>query len=217
MNQRRKNSKIQRENAPHRRRRQKRRSVKNRLVGYARVSTNDQELRLQIDALKRAGVSPELIFVDKISGAKAGRPGLTECVGVLQPGDVLVVWRLDRLGRSMSHLLQTIESLAARGIGFRSLQDGSIDTTTATGKLVLGMFSALAQFERELIRERTLAGLKAARARGRKGGRPAMRPDDVRVQTARAILTDRSIVIRDYCKEMGIHRSTLYRRAKLRE
>lgn len=157
---------------------------------------------------------PDLIFTDKASGAKNERPGLGECLSILRSGDILVVVRLDRLGRSMSHLVQTVEELAARGVGFRSLQDGAIDTTTATGKLVLGMFSALAQFERELIRERTLAGLKAARARGRKGGRPPLLATDIRVQTAKAILADKSIVIADYCAELGVHRSTLYRRAK---
>ena len=195
----------------------KRRSTskpKSRLVGYCRVSTEEQHLRSQVDALKRAGVMPDLIFADKASGAKNERPGLSECLAVLRPGDILVVVRLDRLGRSMSHLVKTVEELAARGVGFRSLQDGAIDTTSATGKLVLGMFSALAQFERELIRERTLAGLKAARARGRKGGRPPLLATDIRVQTAKAILADQSIVIADYCTELGIHRSTLYRRAK---
>jgi DNA invertase Pin-like site-specific DNA recombinase len=188
---------------------------KPRLVGYARVSTDDQELRSQIDDLKKAGVSPELLFFDKASGAKTERPGLRECLQTLCPGDVLVVWRLDRLGRSMAHLVQTVQQLRDQGIGFRSLRDGAIDTTTASGQLVFGIFSALAQFERELIRERTLAGLKAARARGRKGGRPPLRPDDHRVQTAKAILRDKSISVSEYCKEIGIHRSTLYRRARV--
>ena len=137
--------------------------------GYARVSTGDQDLSLQINELKAAGC--EQIYTDKISGTKNRRPGLDECLKSLRPGDTLVVWRLDRLGRSMQHLVSVVADLKKRGIGFRSLRDGAIDTTSASGQLVFNVFAALAQFEAELIRERTRAGLSVARARGRKGGR----------------------------------------------
>jgi DNA invertase Pin-like site-specific DNA recombinase len=139
------------------------------LIGYARVSTDDQNLDLQRDALKQAGC--EQIFTDHISGTKAERPGLTDALSHLRDGDTLVVWRLDRLGRTLPHLIETVNGLQNRGIGFKSLTE-SIDTTTSGGKLIFHIFGALAEFEREIIRERTNAGLSAARARGRKGGRP---------------------------------------------
>src|SRR5262245_5306690 len=138
-----------------------------RLVGYARVSTDDQDLTLQFDSLIGLGVSRDEIFSDKVSGAKTKRPGLDACLGYLQQGDTLVVWRLDRLGRSMHHLVELIEDLRNRGIGFRSVSDGFIDTTSASGELIFHIFSALAQFERRLIQERTRAGLASARAHGR--------------------------------------------------
>jgi DNA invertase Pin-like site-specific DNA recombinase len=137
-----------------------------RLVGYARVSTQDQNLSLQIDALLRAGVSKDLIFTDKASGAKYQRPGLDACLEQLRSGDVLLDWRLDRLGRSVRHLVTLIDELREKQIGFRSVCDGAIDTTTPSGELIFHVFSALAQFERRLIQERTNAGLAAARARG---------------------------------------------------
>jgi len=137
-------------------------------VGYARISTTDQSLAPQIDALKAAGCGE--IFEDCVSGAKTDRPGLNEALDHLRTGDTLIVWKLDRLGRSMSHLIDTVRDLHQRGIGFRSLTEG-IDTTTSGGTLVFHLFGALAQFERDLIRERTRAGLSAAAARGRKGGR----------------------------------------------
>ncbi len=147
-----------------------------RILGYARVSTDDQDLSLQIDALEKHGIAKSLIFMDKLSGARSDRPGLDKCLDALQSGDVLVVWRLDRLGRSMCHLISLVEDLRSRGIGFRSLNEGAIDTTSASGELIFNIFSALAQFERRLIQERTKAGLAAARARGRRGGRPAAIP-----------------------------------------
>ena len=134
-----------------------------------RVSTDDQDLTLQIDSLVGLGVNRDDIFTDKISGAKTERPGLDACLARLQHGDTLVVWRLDRLGRSMNHLVELIEELRNRGIGFRSVSDGFIDTTSASGELIFHIFSALAQFERRLIQERTNAGLASARARGRLG------------------------------------------------
>jgi DNA invertase Pin-like site-specific DNA recombinase len=141
------------------------------LLGYARVSTGDQRPDLQVDALKAAGCYR--VFVDTASGALAARPALDQVLDQLRPGDTLVVWRLDRLGRSLHHLVDTVAALADRGVGFRSLQE-SIDTTTPGGKLVFHVFAALAEFERDLTRERTTAGMAAARARGRKGGRPAV-------------------------------------------
>lgn len=145
-----------------------------RSFGYARVSTDDQNLTLQIDALTKHGIPASQIFKDKLSGARCNRPGLTRCLDSLQSGDILVVWRLDRLGRSMRHLITLVEDLRDRGVGFRSLQEGAIDTTSASGELIFNIFSALAQFERRLIQERTKAGLAAARARGRRGGRPPL-------------------------------------------
>ena len=139
------------------------------LLGYARVSTNDQQPHLQVDALERAGCYR--VFTETASGARTDRPTLAQVLDQLRPGDTLVVWKLDRLGRSLRHLVDTVTGLADRGIGFRSLQE-AIDTTTPGGKLVFHVFAALAEFERDLIRERTSAGLAAARARGRHGGRP---------------------------------------------
>ena len=139
-------------------------------IGYARVSTGDQDTALQLDALRNAGC--ERLFEDKASGVKTDRPGLAEAIRYVRDGDTLTVWKLDRLGRSMTHLLQTVSDLEGRGVGFRSLTE-NIDTTTPTGRLVFHIFGALGQFERDLIRERTNAGLAAAAARGRKGGRPA--------------------------------------------
>ena len=137
-------------------------------IGYCRVSSNDQTLNLQKDALKKAGC--EKIFSDTVSGAKESRPGLAQCLDQLRKGDTLVVWRLDRLGRSLKHLLTLVEDFSTRGIGFVSLTE-AIDTTTSGGKLVFSIFGAIAEFERQIIRERTNAGLAAARGRGRKGGR----------------------------------------------
>src|SRR5574339_1059374 len=138
-------------------------------VGYARVSTQDQTLDLQKDALEKIGCTK--IFTDTASGAKAERKGLEDALGYVREGDILVVWRLDRLGRSLKHLIETITELNKQGIGFKSIQE-NIDTTTSGGKLVFHIFGALAEFERDIIKERTQAGLNAARARGRKGGRP---------------------------------------------
>lgn len=146
------------------------------LVGYARVSTVEQNLTLQIEALKRAGC--KRIFTDVASGAKSERTGLDDALSYLRPGDTLVVWKIDRLGRSLPHLVRVVEDLRAQGIGFRSLTDSVMDTTTPGGALIFHIFAALADFERALIRERTKAGLQARKARGLKGGRkPVMTPD----------------------------------------
>lgn len=185
------------------------------MFGYARVSTDDQNLSLQIDALVRSGVKTSDIFTDKISGAKEARPGLDACLNTLQPGDTLVVWRLDRLGRSMRHLVTIVEDLRQKGIGFKSITDGAIDTTTASGELIFNIFSALAQFERRLIQERTKAGLAAARARGKVGGRKPISPAHPRVVLAAKLHHDHSVSIRDICDTLGISKTTLYRYLRL--
>src|SRR5918992_168705 len=145
------------------------------LIGYARVSTNEQHLDLQRDALRNAGVSAKHLYTDKITGTKAKRPGLEAALSHLREGDTFVVWRLDRLGRSLKHLIETVTALQEQHIAFKSITE-NIDTATPTGRLVFHLFRALAEFERNLIKERTMAGLSAARARGRKGGRPNLNP-----------------------------------------
>ena len=182
-----------------------------KLVGYARVSTQEQNLDLQIEALKRAGCAPDDIHADKASGAKTNRPALEACLERLETGDTLLVWRLDRLGRSMSHLVGLVQELRERGVGFKSVCDGSIDTTTASGELIFNIFSSLAQFERRLIQERTRAGLAAARARGKKGGRKPIRPDDPRVITAKEMHKNKAISVAKICQTLNISRATLYR------
>ncbi|MCH7688245.1 MAG: recombinase family protein [Planctomycetes bacterium] len=186
-----------------------------RFVGYARVSTDDQNLSLQIDALTKHGIPRSNIFMDKLSGAKTDRPGLAKCLDTLQRGDVLVVWRLDRLGRSMRHLINLVEDLRSRGVGFRSLNEGAIDTTCASGELIFNIFSALAQFERRLIQERTKAGLAAARARGRNGGRPPISPSEAKVMLSKKLHQDKSLEIDDICKTLRISRSTFYRYVRM--
>lgn len=177
------------------------------LVGYARVSTDDQNLDLQTDALQQAGC--ERLFSDEMSGAKTERPGLNEALDFMREGDTLVVWRLDRLGRSLKDLVQRVEQLRERGVGFRSLHE-NIDTTSSVGKFQFHVFSALAEFERELIRERTLAGLQAARARGRMGGRKrSMTPEKVKM--AARLMVDPAIQVEEICRTLGISRTTLYR------
>lgn len=176
-------------------------------IGYARVSTGDQNLDLQVDALQQAGC--ERIFTDQVSGVSSERPGLTTALSHLRPGDTLVVWRLDRLGRSLKDLLQRMEELRAREVGFLSLHE-SIDTSTPVGKFTFHLFSALAEFERELIRERTRAGLVAARARGRVGGRRrSMTPEKIRI--AARLMRDPEVSVREVCRTVGVSRSTLYR------
>jgi DNA invertase Pin-like site-specific DNA recombinase len=178
------------------------------LIGYARVSTHDQTLALQQDALKKADC--DQIYTDTASGASQERPGLAQAVSHCREGDTLVVWRLDRLGRSLRHLIDTITALDDRGIGFKSITE-NIDTTTSGGKLVFHIFGALAEFERDIIRERTQAGLQAARARGRRGGRPKRQPSSRKVAMARALYADKSNSVQDICKTLAISRATLYR------
>jgi DNA invertase Pin-like site-specific DNA recombinase len=180
------------------------------LIGYARVSTQDQTLALQRDALSKAGC--ECVFTDTASGALAERSGLEEALEFARPGDTLVVWKLDRLGRSLRHLIDIIGRMQDRGIGFKSLTE-SIDTTTGGGKLVFHVFAALAEFERDIIRERTHAGLTAARARGRKGGRPkaVALADAKKVAVAQSLYDDKSLSIAEICRTLRVSRSTLYR------
>ena len=176
------------------------------LIGYARISTADQNLALQLDALAAAGTTR--VFEDRgVSGTKAERPGLTEALRYLREGDTLVVWKLDRLGRSMTHLLQTVADLEARGVGFRSLTE-AIDTTTPTGRLVFHIFGALGQFERDLIRERTGAGLAAAAARGRKGGRPVAATPE-KIARARRLI-DQGLTVREAAARVKVGKSALY-------
>lgn len=183
-------------------------------IGYARVSKADgsQVLDLQIDALKKAGVKSAHIYQDHASGKKEDRPGLTACLKALRKDDVLVVWKLDRLGRDLRHLVNTVQELLDRGAGFKVLagQGAEINTTTASGKLVFGIFAALAEFERELIRERTMAGLAAARARGRHGGRK-FALTKAQVHLAHAAMGKKETIVGDLCKELGITRPTIYR------
>ena len=182
-----------------------------RLIGYARVSTLEQELHLQLDALKAAGCKKQHIFTDQASGSKAERPGLSACLKELKAGDTLIVWRLDRLGRSLRNLIDIVEQLKSREVGFRSLNDGGIDTTTASGEMIFNIFATLAQFERRLIQERTQAGLTAARARGRQGGRPKTPADDARVLMAKKLSKNLSISIGEICSTLKISRATYYR------
>ena len=184
------------------------------LIGYMRISKADgsQVFDLQRDALLGAGVEPSRLYQDHASGKKDDRPGLEACLKSMRDGDTLVVWKLDRLGRNLRHLVNTVHDLTVGGIGLRVLtgQGAAIDTTTAAGKLVFGIFAALAEFERELIRERTIAGLSSARARGRNGGRPyTMTPAKLRL--AQAAMVKRDTKVSDLCQELGVTRQTLYR------
>jgi DNA invertase Pin-like site-specific DNA recombinase len=181
------------------------------LIGYARVSTAAQDLQLQIEALQHTGCRDDQIFRDIVSGARTARPGLEACLQALAPGDTLVVWRLDRLGRSMVHVVTVIDELRRRQVGFRSLCDGALDTTTASGELVFHLFSALAQFERRLIQERTRAGLAVARARGKHGGRQPLRPDDPRVRMAYMMYGDQRLTMPEICRTLRISPATFYR------
>lgn len=194
------------------------------LIGYARVSKADgsQSVDLQLDELIAAGVEKAQVYVDHASGKKDDRPGLDACQKALRKGDTLVVWKLDRLGRNLTHLVNFVDHLHKRSVSLRVLkgEGANIDTTTSTGKLVFGIFAALAEFERDLISERTRAGLIAARARGRRGGRRhTMTPG--KVQIAMAAMGNEETVVNDLCRELGITRQTLYRyvspQGKLRE
>ena len=177
------------------------------LLGYARVSTTDQQPQLQVDALEAAGCYR--VFVETASGARSDRRVLEQVLDQLRPGDTLVVWKLDRLGRSLRHLVDTVAGLAERGVGFRSLQE-VIDTTTPGGKLVFHVFAALAEFERDLIRERTTAGLAAARSRGRRGGRPSVMTID-KLQVAREMYRSGQYTVAAIATTLGVSRASIYR------
>lgn len=175
------------------------------VIGYARVSTNDQNPELQVDALEKAGA--EQVFQEKFTGTLKERPELSQCLRILRKDDVLVVWKLDRLARSLKDLVEIVQDLHDRGVGFKSLTE-SIDTTSSGGRLVFHIFGALAEFEHDLIRERTMAGLQAARARGRKGGRkPSLSDADIR--KAIAMLSDPKITKKEVAEHFGVSRTTL--------
>lgn len=178
-------------------------------VGYARVSTRDQHLALQLDALRQAGCRQ--VYEEVISGARAERPVLQQALAHLREGDVLMIWKLDRLGRSLRHLIEVVTDLAQRGIGFKSLQE-NLDTTTSSGKLVFHMFGALAEFERDLIRERTQAGLVAARARGRLGGRPRglSKQAEATALAAETLYREGKLSVAQIAEKLSIAKSTLY-------
>lgn len=184
------------------------------LVGYMRVSKADgsQNTDLQRDALVAAGVDADALYEDHASGKKDDRPQLVACVKALREGDTLVIWKLDRLGRDLRHLVNVVHDLTQRGIGLKVLtgEGSAIDTSTSSGKLVFGIFAALAEFERELIRERTLAGLAASRARGRRGGRP-YKMTAAKIRLAMASMGQPDTTVGDLCKELGVSRQTLYR------
>ncbi|GCE22033.1 recombinase family protein [Dictyobacter kobayashii] len=180
-------------------------------IGYVRVSKQEQHEMLQIDALKEAGC--EKWFLDKMTGSKAERQGLDEALAYVRPGDTFVVWKLDRAGRSLTHLIELLKGLTERGIEFISLTE-QIDTTTPGGKLIFHLMGALAEFERDLIRERTNAGLAAAKARGRVGGRPRKPKTNGKIALARQMFTDHSHSIPEICAALGISRATLYRYVK---
>jgi DNA invertase Pin-like site-specific DNA recombinase len=177
------------------------------LLGYARVSTSEQDASLQHDALKAAGCIK--VFTDKASGSLDRRPQLDRLLDQLRPSDTIVVWRLDRLGRSLKHLIQIVEDLEESGVGFKSLTEG-MDTTTSGGKLIFSIFGALAEFERALIRERTMAGLAAARARGRVGGRPPVMTAD-KIKVARQLYGAKELTVEEIAKTIGVSRKTVYR------
>lgn len=180
------------------------------LIGYARVSTDDQNLNLQYDALNQCGC--ERVFEDQLSGAKSDRPGLLKAIEYARPGDTLVVWRLDRLSRSLKDLIEMVSKLDSLDVGLKSIHE-SIDTSSSSGKLIFHIFGALAEFERNLIRERTQAGLKAARARGRKGGRPNVLDKNQQALAAR-LYAEKAHTVMEICELIGISKPTLYKYLK---
>lgn len=184
------------------------------LIGYARVSTADQSLDMQMDALKKAGCHQ--VFTDVASAVKSVRPGLEKALAYLREGDTLVVWKIDRLGRSLAHLVQTVDQLRERGVAFRSLTDAGLDTTTRNGKLLFNLFATLAEFERDLIRERTKAGLATAAANGRRGGRrPVITP--AKLDRALRLIRDKKLTVREAAAVIGVGKTALYEAIKATE
>lgn len=179
-------------------------------IGYARVSTKEQNLDMQIDALRKAGC--EKIYQEKASGAKTERPELNNILQNIRKGDILIIWKLDRLGRSLKHLIEVVNELIGKGAGLKSLKDEFIDTTSAQGRLIFNIFASLAEFEREIIRERTQAGLDAARARGRKGGRPKGLSKDAEktAYAAETLYKEGKLGVNEIAKNLGIAKGTLY-------
>lgn len=176
-------------------------------IGYARISTTEQNLDLQVDALKKYGC--DKIFTDKLSGATQSRPGLDEAISFARAGDTIVCWRLDRLGRSLQHLLRCVDDLQTRGVGFASITE-AIDTSTINGKLIFHIFAALSEFERGLIRERTISGLQAAKERGRVGGRPS-KLTATQIEMAKMFFNSEIKSVSEICSTLKISRATLYR------
>lgn len=179
------------------------------LIGYARVSTEDQKLFLQLDALKAAGITEDRIYTETASGATTKRPQMLECLRTLREGDTLVVWRLDRLGRSLPNLIDILTDLDNKGVGFKSLNE-SIDTTSAVGKMIFHVLGSVAQFERDLISERTKAGLRAARARGHRGGRKP-KVDAKMLKAAKSMLADESVTMQEVADILKVSRAAIYR------
>jgi DNA invertase Pin-like site-specific DNA recombinase len=180
-------------------------------IGYSRISTSDQNLELQLDELKKAGC--EKIFQDVASGSKDERQGLQDAISFAREGDCIVIWKLDRLSRSLRHLIDTVNQLKGRGIGLRVITM-NLDTTTPSGNLVFHIFASLSEFERELIRERTIAGLQAARVRGRVGGRKRLM-DEKKVQIAKSLHADGKATVSEICETLNVSKATLYRNLKL--
>src|SRR3954453_9962793 len=179
------------------------------LIGYARVSTDDQRLDLQLDALAQVGVSSQHVYTDKASGSRSDRPGLAAAIKATRAGDTLVVWRLDRLARSTAELLKISDQLRDRDVSLRSLNE-ALDTSTASGKLIFTVFAAMAEFERNVIRERTMAGLRSAKEKGRRGGRKP-KLTSAKLRMARTLLGDPMTTMEQVAEQMGVHRTTLYR------
>lgn len=179
------------------------------LIGYARISTLSQSLDLQIDALIQSGCEPRQIYTDTASGSKTARPGLEKALDYAREGDTIIVWKLDRLGRSLGHLIEVVKGLSDRGIGFKSIQE-SLDTTTSGGRLIFHVFGAISEFERDLIRDRTNAGLEAARARGRHGGRRRVLTDK-QISIGKSLAADKSRSVGDICETLKISQATYYR------
>ncbi len=182
------------------------------IYGYARVSTNEQTLDLQLDALRKYDCDD--FYSEKVSGSSSKRPELDKLLSIIEEGDTLVVWRLDRLGRSLKNLVDIISNLNIRKIKFKSINDGFIDTTSANGMLIYNIFASLAEFEKQLMRERTMAGLLSAKAKGRLGGRPSMNKNNHKVQAVKKLHGDKSMTIEQICKTFKISKATFYRYLK---